>query len=63
LALELEFGKQVKTWLILNDMQQKDLAKMLNISNAYLSDILLGKRKGKKVREKIVKILDMKEVS
>ncbi len=63
LALELDFGKQVKTWLILNDMQQKDLAKMLNISNAYLSDILLGKRKGKKVREKIVKILDMKEVS
>ncbi|AVI46801.1 hypothetical protein BL14DL4_01571 [Bacillus licheniformis] len=63
MALELEFGKQVKTWLILNDMQQKDLAKMLNISNAYLSDILLGKRKGKKVREKIVKILDMKEVS
>ncbi|MEC1288034.1 helix-turn-helix transcriptional regulator, partial [Bacillus paralicheniformis] len=52
--MELDFGKQVKTWLILNDMQQKDLAKMLNISNAYLSDILLGKRKGKKVREKIV---------
>lgn len=63
MALELDFGKQVKTWLILNDMRQKDLAKMLNISNAYLSDILLGKRKGKKVREKIVKILDMKEVS
>ncbi|KKB93965.1 MULTISPECIES: helix-turn-helix domain-containing protein [Bacillus] len=61
--MELDFGKQVKTWLILNDMQQKDLAKMLNISNAYLSDILLGKRKGKKIREKIVKILDMKEVS
>ncbi|APA04080.1 transcriptional regulator [Bacillus amyloliquefaciens] len=61
--MELSFGKQVKTWLILNDMQQKDLAKMLGISNAYLSDILLGKRKGKKVREKIIKILDMKEVS
>jgi transcriptional regulator with XRE-family HTH domain len=63
LSMELSFGKQVKTWLILNDMQQKDLAKMLGISNAYLSDILLGKRKGKKVREKIIKILDMKEVS
>lgn len=61
--MELSFGKQVKTWLILNDMQQKDLAKMLGISNAYISDILLGKRKGKKVREKIIKILDMKEVS
>ncbi|MCY8977441.1 helix-turn-helix domain-containing protein [Bacillus atrophaeus] len=55
--MELNFGKQVKTWLILNDMQQKDLAQMLNISNAYLSDILLGKRQGKKVREKIVKIV------
>ncbi|ASB54555.1 helix-turn-helix domain-containing protein [Bacillus velezensis] len=61
--MELNFGKKVKTWLILNDMPQKDLAKMLGISNAYLSDILLGKRKGKKVREKIIKILDMKEVS
>ncbi|MCA1180086.1 MULTISPECIES: helix-turn-helix domain-containing protein [Bacillus] len=61
--MELDFGKKVKTWLILNDMQQKDLAKMLNISGPYLSDILQGKREGKKVREKIVKILNMKEVS
>ncbi|MBU5267323.1 helix-turn-helix domain-containing protein [Virgibacillus proomii] len=43
-------------------MQQKDLAKMLGISSAYLSDILLGKRNGKKVREKSIKILDLKEV-
>ncbi|EOO23558.1 hypothetical protein IIU_06965 [Bacillus cereus VD133] len=57
------FGKKIKTWLILNDMQQKDLAGMLNISNAYLSDILLGKRKAEKVRQKIIKILDIKEVS
>ncbi|MBG9579809.1 transcriptional regulator, partial [Bacillus thuringiensis] len=47
------FGKKVKTWLIINDMKQKDLAEMLNISNPYLSDILLGKREGKKVKEKI----------
>ncbi|CAI8850708.1 MULTISPECIES: helix-turn-helix domain-containing protein [Bacillus] len=60
--MELDFGKRVKTWLIINGMQQKDLAKMLNISNAYLSDILLGKRKGKKVREKIATILDIEEV-
>ncbi|PGS69042.1 transcriptional regulator [Bacillus cereus] len=57
------FGKKIKTWLILNDMQQKDLAGMLNISNAYLSDILLGKRKAEKVRQKIIKILDIQEVS
>ncbi|PFJ19600.1 transcriptional regulator [Bacillus cereus] len=57
------FGKKVKTWLIINDMKQRDLAEMLGISNPYLSDILLGKRKGKKVREKIMRILDMKEAS
>lgn len=61
--MNTSFGKKVKTWLIINDMRQKELAKMLEISNAYLSDILLGKRKGKKVREKIEKILDLKEVS
>ncbi|AHA69928.1 helix-turn-helix domain-containing protein [Bacillus thuringiensis] len=57
------FGKKVKTWLIINDMKQKDLAEMLNISNPYLSDILLGKREGKKVKEKITKILEIKEAS
>ncbi|MGR5865572.1 helix-turn-helix domain-containing protein [Bacillus paranthracis] len=57
------FGKKVKTWLIINDMKQKDLAKMLDISNPYLSDILLGKREGKKVKEKIMKILEIKEAS
>ncbi|QMI87270.1 helix-turn-helix domain-containing protein [Bacillus velezensis] len=61
--MEMSFGKQVKTWLILNDMQQKELAKMLNISNAYLSDILLDKRQGKKVREKIVKIVNERGAS
>ncbi|PED41946.1 transcriptional regulator [Bacillus cereus] len=57
------FGKKVKTWLVINDMKQKDLADMLNISSAYLSDILLDKRKGEKVRRKIIKILETKEAS
>ncbi|HDR4450780.1 helix-turn-helix transcriptional regulator [Bacillus cereus] len=57
------FEIKVKTWLIINDMKQKDLAEMLDISNPYLSDILSGKRNGKKVREKIMKILDVKEAS
>ena len=61
--MEMNFGKQVKTWLILNDMQQKDLAQMLNISNAYLSDILLGKRQGKNVRENIIKIVNERGAS
>ncbi|MFI8626156.1 helix-turn-helix domain-containing protein [Bacillus altitudinis] len=58
--MQADFGKKIKTWLIMNDMQQKELAKQLNISNAYLSDILLGKRQGKKVREKIVQIVEKK---
>ncbi|PFR46060.1 transcriptional regulator [Bacillus cereus] len=61
--MDTAFGKKIKTWLILNDMKQKELADMLNISNAYLSDILLGKRKGEKVRQKIIKILEIKEAS
>ncbi|MBB6600952.1 helix-turn-helix domain-containing protein [Bacillus pumilus] len=61
--MQADFGKKIKTWLIMNDMQQKELAKQLNISNAYLSDILLGKRQGKKVREKIVQIVKEKGAS
>ncbi|HDR3896747.1 helix-turn-helix domain-containing protein [Bacillus cereus] len=61
--MDVTFGKKVKTWLIINDMKQKDLAEMLDISNPYLSDILLGKREGKKVKEKIMKILEIKEAS
>ncbi|PHG69253.1 helix-turn-helix domain-containing protein [Bacillus toyonensis] len=61
--MDVAFGKKVKTWLIINDLKQKDLAEMLDISNPYLSDILLGKREGKKVKEKIMKILEIKEAS
>ncbi|PGB03870.1 helix-turn-helix domain-containing protein [Bacillus toyonensis] len=61
--MDKTFGKKVKTWLIINDMKQKDLAEMLDISNPYLSDILLGKREGKKVKEKIMRILEIKEAS
>ncbi|MFB8734280.1 XRE family transcriptional regulator [Bacillus sp. SL00103] len=61
--MQADFGKKIKTWLIMNDMQQKELFKQLNISNAYLSDILLGKRQGKKVREKIVQIVEEKGAS
>ncbi|NRF06467.1 MULTISPECIES: helix-turn-helix domain-containing protein [Bacillus] len=61
--MQADFGKKIKTWLIMNDMQQKELAEQLNISNAYLSDILLGKRQGKKVREKIVQIVEKKGAS
>lgn len=37
-------------------MRQTDLARILGISDAYLSDILAGKRTGKKAQEKIEEI-------
>ncbi|MED2486504.1 helix-turn-helix transcriptional regulator [Bacillus thuringiensis] len=58
-----EFGMKVRATLFAKNMQQKDLAKLLGISGPYLSDILRDKRKAKGVRSKIIKILDMKEVS
>lgn len=57
------FGKKVKMWLFINDMQQRELAEMLNISGPYLSDILSGKREGKKIKEKINRILEKEVIS
>jgi transcriptional regulator with XRE-family HTH domain len=58
-----EFGMKVRAKLFANNMQQKELADLLGISGPYLSDILRNKRNGKKIREQIIKVLDMKEVS
>lgn len=55
------FYIKVISWLKANEMNQKELASVLGISSSYLSDILLNKRKGKKVREKIEKIIGTKE--
>ncbi|EAC2892929.1 TPA: helix-turn-helix transcriptional regulator [Listeria monocytogenes] len=41
------------------NMKQSDLAKMLGISNPYLSDIINGKRDASKVRKEIAEILEM----
>ncbi|EAC5282879.1 XRE family transcriptional regulator [Listeria monocytogenes] len=41
------------------NMKQSDLAKMLNISNPYLSDIINGKRDASKVRKEIAEILEI----
>lgn len=38
-----------------------DLAKVLEISQPYLSDIVYGRRKAKEQKERIKKILDIKE--
>lgn len=61
--MDKTFGKRVKMWLFVNGMKQGELAKMLNISGPYLSDILLGKREGKKVKEKINGILESEKMS
>jgi transcriptional regulator with XRE-family HTH domain len=58
-----EFGMKVRAKLFANNMQQKELANLLGISGPYLSDILRDKRNGKRIREQIIKVLDMKEVS
>lgn len=60
--MNLELGARVKSELFVRKMTQKELAKMLGISNPYLSDILSGKRNGVKVQEHIKhikKILDI----
>ncbi|EAC5076112.1 XRE family transcriptional regulator [Listeria monocytogenes] len=41
------------------NMKQSDLAKMLAISNPYLSDIINGKRDASKVRKEIAEILEI----
>ncbi|AOM09644.1 helix-turn-helix domain-containing protein [Bacillus thuringiensis] len=60
--MDKRFGKKVKMWLFVNGMKQGELAKMLNVSGPYLSDILHGKREGKKVKEKINRILKSEEI-
>lgn len=37
-------------------MRQRDLARMLGISDAYLSDIINGKKDGPKAQEKVEEI-------
>ncbi|EAA0125580.1 helix-turn-helix domain-containing protein [Listeria monocytogenes] len=41
------------------NMKQSDLAKMLGISNPYLSDIINGKRDASKFRKEIAEILEI----
>jgi len=57
-----DLGVQVRSELFKRKMNQQDLAKMVGISSAYLSDIIRGKKDGKKAQEHIRhirKILDI----
>lgn len=51
------FGVNVKKRLIEIDMTQKELASALGISNTNLNDILSGRKKGWKYRDKIDEVL------
>ena len=53
---------QVRSELFKRKMSQKNLAEMVGISNAYLSDIIRGNKSGPKAQEHIKhirKILDI----
>lgn len=58
---ETDFEIEVKVALIRRRMTQGTFAKELGITNAYLSDILRGNRKGGKYRELIKEKLEIKE--
>ncbi|HCU9617823.1 TPA: helix-turn-helix transcriptional regulator [Staphylococcus aureus] len=56
-----DFGLKVRTELLKRDMTNKQLAEMLEISSAYLSDILRGRRDAFEQKKRIVRILEIKE--
>lgn len=57
-----DLGVQVKSALWKKDMSQKNLAELVGISSAYLSDIIRGRKDGPKAQEHIKhirKVLDI----
>jgi transcriptional regulator with XRE-family HTH domain len=46
-------GAKVRSELFKRKMKQKELAELLGISNAYLSDIINGRKDGPKAQEHI----------
>lgn len=55
-----DFGLQVRNELLKRNITMKKLADMLEISNAYLSDILRGRRDAPHQKERIAKLLNIK---
>ncbi|MCT4542221.1 MAG: helix-turn-helix transcriptional regulator [Vallitalea sp.] len=56
------FGIWVKIKLMEQDMEQRELAEKLGVSESYLSDILTGRTKGLKYTDTIISILSKKEI-
>ncbi|KLV25698.1 XRE family transcriptional regulator [Niallia circulans] len=48
-----ELGAKVRSELFKRKIKQKELAEMLGISTAYLSDIINGRKDGPKAQEHI----------
>ncbi|WP_433958799.1 helix-turn-helix domain-containing protein [Cytobacillus horneckiae] len=48
-----ELGVKVRSELFKRKMRQKELAAILGISNAYLSDIINGRKDGPKAQDHI----------
>ncbi|MBE1554766.1 helix-turn-helix domain-containing protein [Sporosarcina limicola] len=48
-----DLGVQVRSELFKRKMRQKELAGLVGISNAYLSDIINGRKDGPKAQEHV----------
>lgn len=48
-----DLGVQVRSELFKRNMKQRELADLVGISNAYLSDIIRGRKDGPKAQEHI----------
>lgn len=53
------FGKEVEKALIDRDMSKSELAKILGITQPYLTDILKGTRDGKDRKKQIAEYLEL----
>ena len=51
--MQQELGIKVRSELFKRKMKQKELADLVGISNAYLSDIINGRKDGPKAQEHI----------
>lgn len=48
-----DLGAQVKSELFKRKMSQKELADLIGISSAYLSDIINGRKDGPRAQERV----------
>ncbi|HSH36654.1 helix-turn-helix transcriptional regulator [Schnuerera sp.] len=53
-----EFGKTVKKTLVELEMTQRKLAEEVGVNENYLTDILNGRRSGKKYKTEIIHTLN-----